>query len=100
MSVANIKNMKPIDYNNIICHPIIYHSYDGLFLPAVTVTIIPITQINAVLVKFKMALAKALMYFVILNPIKLKKVIDKIVAITIVNKRVLLPISLKYCSGL
>lgn len=89
--------MKPIDYNNIICHPIIYHSYEGLFLPTVTVTIIPITQIRAVLVKFKMALAKALIYFVMLKPIKLKNVIDSTVAITIVNKRVLLPIYLKYC---
>lgn len=70
-----------------------------LVLPAVKVTIIPIIQIKAVFVKFKIALAKAFMYLVMLKPIKLKKAIAKTVKNTIDANNGFYPIYLKYCYG-
>ena len=95
-----MRKINPIDSRRIICHPMISHSNELLVFPAVTVTIIPITQIRAVLVKLRIALARALMYLVILRPMKLKKVIERTVIRTIPKSNLFYHTSLKYCSGL
>lgn len=72
----------------------------GLFVPAVTVMIIPTAQMITVLVTSPIDLAKALIYLVTVTPQMLNVAIEKTPKITKRSNTPLDPISAKYLYGL